>query len=382
MEIYRGFKTRIYPTEEQIEYFNKCFGISRYCYNWYIDKKRYNYENNIRQSFYDLRKEFNQLKYKEDYEWLLETNNKVIECALNNCNKAFINFFKYNKGYPNFKSKHNPKQSFSTCRCTLFTNDRRFNKMKYLFNGKHFYIAGKQIGTGHIGGYFIKTKENIWFLKDKDIKLITISKENNKYYVGFTYKDKINYKNNSTKKVGIDIGIKTFATQSDNKISQLPKKLNMYYSKIDKLNQVLSKKQKGSNNYEKVRTKLNKYYRKIKDLKLDYCHKYTTYLAKNYKDIKIEDVSVKEWFENKNIKLSRNLQKSCLGLFRNQLEYKTIWYDSKLTKIDKYYPSSKRCSKCGNIKQDLKLSDRMYECPVCGQKIDRDLNAAINILNY
>ena len=155
----------------------------------------------------------------------------------------------------------------------------------------------------------------------------------------------------------------------------------MYYRKIDKLNQVLSKKTKGSNNYEKARTKLNKYYRKVKDLKLDYCHKYTTYLAKNYKDIKIEDIDISEWFKDE-IKFSKNLQKSCLGLFRSQLEYKTTWYDSKLTKIDRYYPSSKVCSKCGNIKQDLKLSDRIYKCNNCGTIIDRDLNAAINILNY
>ena len=382
MEIYKSFKTRIYPTREQIEYFNECFGISRFAYNWYIEKMQYNYENGIKQNFYDLRKEFNDLKHKEEFKWLNNINSKIYCITLNNCNLAFKYFFKKIKNYPKFKNKHNHKQSFSINRCVIQNKDRRFIKYKNVLNGKHFYIAGEQKGIGNITGYFIKTKENILFLKNKQIFNITILKENNEYYVSFAYKDNINYTNNSTKKVGIDIGIKTFATQSDNKISQLPKNLNMYYKKIDKLNQVLSKKTKGSNNYEKVRTKLNKYYRKIKDLKLDYCHKYTTYVAKNYKEIKIEDINVKEWFENKNINFSKSLQKSCLGLFRSQLEYKTIWYDSKLTKIDKYYPSSKTCSKCGNIKQDLKLSDRIYECPVCRQKIDRDLNAAINILNY
>ena len=119
MEIYKGFKTRIYPTEEQIEYFNKCFGISRYCYNWYLEKMRYNYENGIKQSFYDLRKEFNSLRYKEGYEWLLEINNKVIECALGNANDAFKRFYSHQCSYPKFKSKRNLKQSFSSCRCKI-----------------------------------------------------------------------------------------------------------------------------------------------------------------------------------------------------------------------------------------------------------------------
>ena len=380
MEIYKSFKTRIYPTKEQIEYFNKCFGISRFAYNWYLENNQKYYEEGNRKSFYELRKEFNQLKYQKDYKWLLETNNKIIECALGNANDAFKRFFNKQCNYPKYKSKHNFKQSFVSCRCIIYSNYSHFKKNKRLFDGKHFYISGKQENR-KCNGYFIKTKEDIWFLKDKEIKLITIFKQNNEYYVSLAYKDNINYINNSTKKVGIDIGIKTFATQSDNKISQLPKRLNMYYRKIDKLNQVLSKKTKGSNNYEKARTKLNKYYRKVKDLKLDYCHKYTTYLAKNYKDIKIEDIDISEWFKDE-IKFSKNLQKSCLGLFRSQLEYKTTWYDSKLTKIDRYYPSSKVCSKCGNIKQDLKLSDRIYKCNNCGTIIDRDLNAAINILNY
>jgi putative transposase len=382
MEYYKGFKTQIYPNDEQIEYFDKCFSISRYAYNWYIRKRDFNYKNGIKQSYFDLQKDFTKIRNSQGYEWLLETNNKVVDEALKNCKKAYDNFFNGIKSRPKYKSENDAKQIFSSSRCLIDSNAKHLRKKKYLFDGFHFYIAGKQTIPGVTNGYFIKTAEDISFLKNKKVILVSISKENNKYYVGFTYKENSNYVNNSTQIVGIDIGIKTFATQSDEKIAKLPKKIDMYYERIDKLNQVLSKKQKGSNNYEKVKIKINKYYRKIKDLKMDFCHKYTTYLAKNYNEIKIEDVSVQEWFEKKDIKLSKNLQKSCLGLFREQLEYKCEWYNSKLTKIDKYYPSSKTCSCCGNVKQDLKLSDRVYKCEKCGFEMDRDLNAAINILNY
>ena len=144
MEIYKGFKTRIYPTEEQIIYFNKCFGISRFTYNWYLENNQKHYKNGNRKNFYNLRKEFNQLKYQEGYEWLLETNNKVIDCALGNANDALKRFFNYQCSYPKFKSKHNFKQSFSTCRCIIYSNYSHFKKNKYLFDGKHFYITGKQ----------------------------------------------------------------------------------------------------------------------------------------------------------------------------------------------------------------------------------------------
>ena len=227
MEIYKSFKTRIYPTKEQIEYFNKCFGISRFAYNWYLENNQKYYEEGNRKSFYELRKEFNQLKYQKDYKWLLETNNKIMDCALGSANDAFKRFFNKQCNYPKYKSKHNFKQSFASCRCIIYSNYSHFKKNKRLFDGKHFYISGKQENR-KCNGYFIKTKEDIWFLKDKEIKLITILKENNEYYVSFAYKDNINYINNSTKKVGIDIGIKTFATQSDDKISQLPKRLNTY----------------------------------------------------------------------------------------------------------------------------------------------------------
>jgi putative transposase len=345
MEVYKGIKTQIYPNAEQKEYFEKCFNYSRYAFNWYLENNDKCYKSGNKKSHYELRKDFNVMKKQIGNEWLLEVNGKVLEESLNVAKLSLKFFFEKMNKYPHFKSKKDSKQIFSLCRCLIDTDNRCLVKKKHLFNGKHFYIAGRQTGNSggqRMTGYIIRTKENIWFLKDKKISLVSISKENNKYFVSFKYRENIDFVNNSTNNVGIDIGIKTFATQSDGKVAILPKKINMYYKKIDKLNQILSKKQKGSNNYEKARAKLSKYYGKIKNLKSNFCHRYSTYLTKNYKEIKIEDVSVREWFERKDIKLSKNLQKSCLGLFREQLAYKCEWYNSKLTKIDKYYPSSKR----------------------------------------
>ena len=383
MIVYKGFKTKIYPNKEQIEYFNECFGISRFAYNWYIEKMKYNYENGIKQNFNNLRKEFQRLKYADEYKWLQNTNVRVINSALGNANDAFKRFFNKQCNYPKFKSKKYNKRSFSSDSCSIYPTAIQFNNKRHLFNGKCFYIGGKLSKPGTVNGYFIKTAEDISFLKDKQIYLITISYDGINYYASFSYKYENNniYNNHIEDIVGIDLGLKTYAVQSDNRITKFPKqRVLKLEQKIRRLNQIMSKKEKGSKNYNKVRTKLNKCYKKIHNITLDFLHKYTTYLCKTYKTIKIEDLNISGML--KNHKLARSISRSYFYTFRSMLEYKSKWYNNKLIIIDRFYPSSKTCHCCGNIKKDLKLSDRIYKCNKCDIVIDRDLNAALNIRDW
>ena len=232
-------------------------------------------------------------------------------------------------------------------------------------------------------GYFIKTSEDISFLKDKQIFQITILYDKLNYYVSFQYKDlkENEYNNHNYDKVGIDVGLKTFAVQSDNKISKLPKrKIIKIEKRINKLNKILSKKQKGSNNYNKVRIKLNKCYKRITNIRRDFLNKYTTWLCKNYKEIHIENLNINGML--KNHKMAKAISRSSFDKFKWKLEYKSKFYDNKIVLVDTWYASSKICHCCGNKKKSLKLSDRVYVCDKCGYIQDRDLNAALNIRDW
>jgi len=184
--------------------------------------------------------------------------------------------------------------------------------------------------------------------------------------------------------VGTDLGIKVLATHSNGEVVKAVKAYNKYKWKLKIAQRVVSKrydkdKKIQSKNYYKAKKKVANLHYKISCLRIDATHKLTTYLAKNHSLVGIEDLNVSGMM--KNHKLAGAIQDGGFYEFRRQLEYKTKWYGSKLVVIDRYFPSSKKCSCCGNIKKDLKLSDRIYNCEKCGLSIDRDLNAAINIRN-
>jgi putative transposase len=227
---------------------------------------------------YELRKEFNNLRQIE-FPFVLEVNNRIYGSAIGNADDAYKRFFKKQTKFPKYKSKKDNKQSFSSDRCliTILDSNRRYKKYKSLFDGYIFYISGKDNHNNDMIGYFIKTSENISFLQNKQIYQITISYDNLNYYVSFNYKEMKNniYNNHKYDKVGIDLGLKTFATQSDGKISKLPKqKIIKIEKRIKKLQRILSKKEKGSNNYNKVKTKLNKCYKRIANIRKDFLNKY------------------------------------------------------------------------------------------------------------
>lgn len=362
----KGFKTKIYPTNEQIKYFNKCFGIRRLAYNWTLNKINENLKTKTLKQF-KFGVEFNRLRETE-FPFIFEVNNRVYKYAIEDCKKCY---YDKSKGFPKFKSKKNPVQSFTT---DLIQN-KKFNITNKTFtikrNDSKKHLDNNKYLT-------IKTSESIKFLKNKKITGLSISYENNDYYVSFNYQTStIEYNNHKYDKIGIDLGLKTFSTQSDSKVSKLPKQIKILEKKIEKQQSKMDKKVKNSNNYMKTKCKFNKLNKKLKNIRKDFLHKYTTYLTKTYKNIAIEDLKISNM--NKNHNLAKSINRNSFYTFRSMLEYKVKWYNSNLVIVDQWYPSSKLCSICGNKKKDLKLSDRVYICDCCGSKMDRDLNASINL---
>ncbi|WP_375341334.1 RNA-guided endonuclease InsQ/TnpB family protein [Okeania sp. SIO2C2] len=180
------------------------------------------------------------------------------------------------------------------------------------------------------------------------------------------------------KQVGIDLGITSLVSTSDGEKVTNPKNLNKLHKKLRLVQKSLKRKTKGSNNYQKARLKVARIHAKIKDSRLDYTHKLTTQLIRENQTVVVEDLAVKNMV--KNHKLARAISDANWGELVRQLEYKAEWYGRKLVKIDRYFPSSKRCSNCGHTVEKLPLNIREWDCPECAAHHDRDINASINIL--
>ena len=206
----------------------------------------------------------------------------------------------------------------------------------------------------------------------------TISKENNKYYISFTFYTEIKSKETNGS-IGIDLGIKDFAICSNGVVFENKRFFEKSLRKLKISQRKLSKKQKGSSNREKARLKVSRLHKKVRNQRNDYQHKVSRELSDKFKVICLETLKVKNMVKNR--KLAKCINDVSWSSFISKLEYKVAENQGYLVKIDSYYPSSKTCSNCGCIKESLSLSQRTYHCNECGFKIDRDLNASINILN-
>ncbi len=222
-------------------------------------------------------------------------------------------------------------------------------------------------------------------------KIVLTSGGSIKWYISFAVEVKENpYRPcESQASVGVDLGVEKLAVLSDETIFENPRALKKYEKQLTKLQRQLSKKQHPrykndktsfSNNYLKHSLKVSKLHKKIQDARLDYLHKLTTYLTQNYKEIAIENLNVSGMFKNHH--LAKAVSDVGMHEFKRQLEYKSQLRKNNLIIVDKWFPSSKTCSNCGYVNNNLKLSDRVFKCPQCNFSIDRDLNASINLLNY
>lgn len=354
--IHKSYKFRIEPTSEQMELLSKHFGACRFVFNRFLHERKEKYLNEKTSlNYYDNARTLTDLKKEEGFDWLKEINSQSLQSAIRNLDSAYKNFFNKQNQFPKFKSKYD-RQSFKIPQNVLINNERLIiPKFKE--------------------GIKIKLHREL----EGEILFATITKSTTgKYYVSITCQ--VNYKpfDETGSSVGIDTGIKDLAILSDGKTYENIKVLKTKLKKLKYEQRQLSKKQKGSNSRQKQKIKLSLFHEKITNIRKDYLHKVSTEIVKNHDIISVEDLSVKNMM--KNHKLAQSLSDVSLGMFYTMLEYKSRWNDKSFVKIDRFFPSSKTCSNCGWINQDLNLSIREWTCSSCNEHHDRDLNASKNIL--
>lgn len=386
------FKTEIFPSGELKEFFNKSFGIRRFVWNWGLNE----YHNNPTCfSNFDWSKKFNSIK-EEQFPWVNETWGKIVPETLKDLSISIKSYhseqkkartknekFDTEKFKPKFMKKGKCKETFR------LKVDEFHTPIKFI--SKHYFVIRK--GRGNSNLYKCKVAETLLFLNDKNnisIKEFTFSKVSNHYYISICY-EKTNHKQREinipdNSQIGIDMGIKhpftAFDYNEDVIINELPKNLRKQEKRTEKLQRQLSRKVPNSNNYKKILVKLQNSYLREANIKKDDRYKTINFLVNNYKTIKIEGYTLNHKF-NKNI--NRSMYRCGLYGFMEYLRFKCKEYETNLIEIPKGTPTTQTCSCCGNrlLKEDkLCLSDRVYKCSKCGNEIDRDLNASINIYNY
>lgn len=370
MERLKAYKFRIYPTTTQEVFFAKSFGCVRKVYNLMLDERIKAYQ----QYKSDTSKQ-NKLptpaKYKKDYPFLKEVDSLALANAQQHLDKAYQNFFRDKSvGFPKFKSKKHPIQSYTT-------------------NNQKGSIS-------LIGNQYIKLPKLKSVVKIKlhrkikgDIRSATISKHaSGKYYVALLCKEDIQPMSKTNQSIGIDLGISDFAICSDGQkydnhqfTHSMSQKLAREQRKLSR--RLLLAKQRNVNlldakNYQKQKQKVARLHEKVKNQRTDFLNKLSTSIIKNHDVICIEDLNTKGMMRNR--KLAKRISDVSWSHFIRKLEYKAEWYGRKVIKIDRWYPSSQICSECGHQDGKKPLNVRQWTCPNCHVHHDRDINASQNIL--
>lgn len=354
--IFKSYKFRIYPDKEQEILLSKHFGACRFVFNHYLNKRKETYlEDKKSLNYYDNANDLTLLKKNGDYIWLKEINSQSLQSSLRNLDSSYMRFFRKQSKFPKFKSKY----------------DRQSFKIPQFVSIEENKLIIPKFKSG--------IKINLHREINGEILFATISKSaTGKYYASIACGVQYQPYEKTNSKVGIDTGIKDLAVLSDGTTYENIKTLKNRLKKLKYNQRQLSKKVKGSSSREKQRVKLAILHEKITNIRKDYLHKVSTEIAKNHDIICVEDLSVKNIM--KNHKLAQSMSDVGLGMFYSMIEYKCEWNDKQFVKIDRFFPSSKMCTNCGWINQDLTLNIRDWECPSCGEKHDRDFNASKNIL--
>jgi len=352
-----GYKYRVYLTQDQKNYMAKVFGCTRFIYNWGLRVKTdafYNDNKKIGQ--YELSKKLTLLKQEKSFLWLQEVPNITLQQSLRHLDKAFVGFFQKRNNYPKFKGKFD-KQSAT------------------------YTKGGIRIKDNNILLAKIKEPIKIKWSRElpSDFSSATITKDNSgRYFISFVVEKKEIELKRTNSEIGIDLGITDIIVDSNGNSSGNPKFTKKYEKRLRKAQKKLSKCKKGSNRRAIAKLRVAKIYAKITDSRADFIHKMTTKLIKENDLIAMENLQVKNMIRNHS--LAKAIADVSWGEIEKQLTYKSNLYGRTLVKIDKFFPSSKRCFNCGFILNKLNLSVRKWTCQECQSENMRDINAAKNIL--
>lgn len=355
-QIKYSYKFRLNPTPPQEILLNKHFGSVRWSYNYFLNQRQQEYLENKKTLTYNKQSaNLTILKSKEETSWLKEVNSQTLQYSLKCLDQAYQNFFAKRTQFPKFKSKRS-KNSFTVPQFTKIKNGKLI--IPKFQEGIQMTMERKVKGT---------------------IKKATLSKTpSGKYYVSILAEIEYQPITKTGKSVGIDLGLKDLVVMSDG-LKVKNHRFIKHYQKTLTLNQKhLSRKTKGSNRYDRQLLKVARIHEKIANSRMDLIHKVSLDLVRRFDVIYLEDLNIKGMIGNS--KLSRSITDASWGKFVETLDYKAMWNDKEVIKVDRFYPSSKTCNECGWVNNLLKLNDRTWKCR-CGKELDRDINAAKNILN-
>ena len=351
-------KHRVYPTKRQRQFLAQTFGCARYVWNWALEKRTNAYhEKGEKLGFSDMCKKLTSLKRDSGKKWLSDPSSVVLQQSLRNQEQALTNFFEGRAGYPNFKRKYGKQTA-------------RHTEAAFSYDGESQALSlAKMPGDLEVN----------WSRRLRgEPTAVTISKDPaGRYHVSIEFEAPTEDLPKTGKTVGIDVGLESYLTLSTGEKVENPRFLKEAYERLRKEQKDLSRKEKGSNNWKRQKRRVAKAYAKVADKRSDFLHKLTTRLVTEFDVLCVESLEVKNMQQNPT--LAGAISDASWGEFVRQLRYKCKWYGRALVKIDRWFPSTRRCSGCGHVGERKPLGVREWTCSGCGCFHDRDENAAINI---
>ena len=359
MNVKRAYRFRFYPTPEQELILARTFGCARFAYNHMLRLRTDAwFQRQERVGYHETSAALTKLKRDPEFAWLNEVSSVPVQQALRHLQTAFANFFAKRARYPSFKRKDGPQSA-------------EYTTSAFKWDGKALRLAKM--------GDPLAIRWSRTLPKGAKLTTVTVSKDAaGRYFVSMLCDDSVSAKPQAAGRVGIDLGLTHFAILSTGEKIAAPNTFRKNEAKLAKLQRRLAKKTRGSARRAKAKLKVARLHAKIADSRRDFLHKLSTRLINENQVIAIESLSVSNM--QKNRCLSKSISDASWSEFVRQLEYKAHWYGRALVGIDRWYPSSKRCSDCGHTVAAMPLNVREWTCPECGSIHDRDVNAARNVL--